>query len=121
MTDLSEEAVQEVKRAAVAEVQRAVAVAVAESKATERLRVHRFLDMPLSQRHPGALRQSPFVRVAGHGSATAAETTSRTASTPNNGFTASLPSEDEKDPHITSMIGSVRTPMKFPQISKESL
>ena len=107
---------QEVKRVAVAEVQRAVAVAVAESRATERLRVHRFLDVPLSQRHPGISRHSPFIRVSGR-ETTTAETTSRTASIPNTGCTASLVNEDEKDPHITTMIGSVRIFNTYPGAS----
>lgn len=95
----AEEAVQEVKRAAVAEIQRAVAVAVAESRVTERLRIHRFMDSPLSQRNSSALRQSPFVRVANH-----AATIS--ASAQNSRCAASLSTEDEKDPHLTSMMGS---------------
>ncbi|XP_029660885.1 protein CBFA2T1 [Formica exsecta] len=101
----AEEAVLEVKRAAVAEVQRAVAVAVAESRANERLRVHRLLDLPLSQRNHGSLRQGPFLRV--HGSSNAVETSARNVTTPTT-TTNSAPSttEDEKDIHLTSMMGS---------------
>ncbi|XP_011698241.1 PREDICTED: protein CBFA2T3 [Wasmannia auropunctata] len=101
----AEEAVLEVKRAAVAEVQRAVAVAVAESRANERLRVHRLLDLPLSQRNPGSLRQGPFLRV--HGNSTAVETSARNVTTPTT-TPNSAPSttEDEKDIHLTSMMGS---------------
>ncbi|XP_051170223.1 protein CBFA2T2 isoform X2 [Leptopilina boulardi] len=95
----AEEAVHEVKRAAVAEIQRAVAVAVAESRVTER---YRFFDSPLTQR--GVLRQSPFVRVANQTANTAE--TSRTANTPNSRCTASLTTDDEKDPHLTRIIGS---------------
>lgn len=102
----SEEAVLEVKRAAMAEVQRAVAVAVAESRANERLRVHRLLDLPLSQRNHGSLRQGPFLRV--HGNSSAVETSARNVTTPTT-TTNSAPSttEDEKDIHLTSMMGSV--------------
>ena len=101
-----EEAVLEVKRAAVAEVQRAVAVAVAESRANERLRVHRLLDLPLSQRNPGSLRQGPFLRI--HGNSTAVEASTRNVTTPTT-TPNSAPSttEDEKDIHLTSMMGSV--------------
>lgn len=97
----------EVKRAAVAEVQRAVAVAVAESRANERMRVHRLLDLPLSQRNHSSLRQGPFLRVHGS-SSTAVETGARNASTPTT-TPNSAPSttEDEKDVHLTSMMGSV--------------
>lgn len=86
-----------------AEVQRAVAVAVAESRANERLRV-RLLDLPMSQRNHGSLRQSSFLRV--HGNSSAVDTSSRTVTTPN-----SVPptTEDEKDIHLTSMMGSVST------------
>lgn len=96
----------EVKRAAVAEVQRAVAVAVAESRANERLRVHRLLDLPLSQRNSGSLRQGPFMRV--HGNSSAIETGARNVTTPTT-TPNSAPSttEDEKDIHLTSMMGSV--------------
>ncbi|KAG5331069.1 MTG8R protein, partial [Acromyrmex charruanus] len=101
----AEEAVLEVKRAAVAEVQRAVAVAVAESRANERLRVHRLLDLPLSQRNPGSLRQGPFLRI--HGNSTAVEASTRNVTTPTT-TPNSAPSttEDEKDIHLTSMMGS---------------
>ncbi|KAG5318158.1 MTG8R protein, partial [Pseudoatta argentina] len=101
----AEEAVLEVKRAAVAEVQRAVAVAVAESRANERLRVHRLLDLPLSQRNPGSLRQGPFLRI--HGNSTAVEISTRNVTTPTT-TPNSAPSttEDEKDIHLTSMMGS---------------
>ncbi|XP_018393091.1 PREDICTED: protein CBFA2T2 [Cyphomyrmex costatus] len=101
----AEEAVLEVKRAAVAEVQRAVAVAVAESRANERLRVHRLLDIPLSQRNPGSLRQGPFLRI--HGNSTAVEASTRNVTTPTT-TPNSAPSttEDEKDIHLTSMMGS---------------
>ncbi|KAL6268576.1 hypothetical protein P5V15_001711 [Pogonomyrmex californicus] len=101
----AEEAVLEVKRAAVAEVQRAVAVAVAESRANERLRVHRLLDLPLSQRNPSSLRQGPFLRV--HGNSSAVETNARNVTTPTT-TPNSAPSttEDEKDIHLTSMMGS---------------
>ncbi|XP_036147090.1 protein CBFA2T3 [Monomorium pharaonis] len=101
----AEEAVLEVKRAAVAEVQRAVAVAVAESRANERLRVHRLLDLPLSQRNPGNLRPGPFLRV--HGNSAAVETSARNVTTPTT-TPNSAPSttDDEKDIHLTSMMGS---------------
>lgn len=96
----------EVKRAAVAEVQRAVAVAVAESRANERLRVHRLLDLPLSQRNHGNLRQGSFLRI--HGNSSAVETNVRNVTTPTT-TSNSTPSttEDEKDIHLTSMMGSV--------------
>lgn len=95
----------EVKRAAVAEVQRAVAVAVAESRASERLRVHRLLDLPLSQRSHVGVRQASFVRV--HGSPNVVETSGRTAPTPTT-TSNSAPSttEDDKDAHLTNIVGS---------------
>ncbi|XP_014603871.1 PREDICTED: protein CBFA2T2 [Polistes canadensis] len=101
----AEEAVLEVKRAAVAEVQRAVAVAVAESRASERLRVHRLLDLPLSQRSHVGVRQASFVRV--HGSSNVVETSGRTAPTPTT-TSNSAPSatEDDKDTHLTNIVGS---------------
>ncbi|KAK2579134.1 hypothetical protein KPH14_001304 [Odynerus spinipes] len=101
----AEEAVLEVKRAAVAEVQRAVAVAVAESRASERLRVHRLLDLPLSQRNHGAVRQASFVRV--HGSSNVVETSGRTAPTPTT-TSNSAPSttDDDKDGHLANIVGS---------------
>lgn len=92
----------EVKRAAVAEVQRAVAVAVAESRASERLRVHRLLDLPMSQRNHSSLRQSSFLRVHGSSSAVEARTTPTTTSN-----SAPSTTEDEKDIHLTSVMGSV--------------
>lgn len=119
--DFPEEAVLEVKRAAVAEVQRAVAVAVAESRANERLRVHRLLDLPLSQRNPGSLRQGPFLRV--HGNSSAIEAGARSVTTPTT-TPNSAPSvtEDEKDIHLTSMMGSVSAAVRsidiFPKILK---
>ncbi|XP_020284027.1 protein CBFA2T3 isoform X2 [Pseudomyrmex gracilis] len=97
----AEEAVLEVKRAAVAEVQRAVAVAVAESRASERLRVHRLLDLPMSQRNHSSLRQSSFLRVHGSSSAVEARTTPTTTSN-----SAPSTTEDEKDIHLTSVMGS---------------
>ncbi|XP_076175334.1 CBFA2/RUNX1 partner transcriptional co-repressor nervy [Ptiloglossa arizonensis] len=101
----AEEAVLEVKRAAVAEVQRAVAVAVAESRANERLRVHRLLDLPLSQRNHGALRQGSFLRV--HGNPSAVDANARTVTTPTT-TSNSMPSttEDEKDAHLQTISGS---------------
>ncbi|EZA57352.1 hypothetical protein DMN91_003118 [Ooceraea biroi] len=99
----AEEAVLEVKRAAVAEVQRAVAVAVAESRANERMRVHRLLDLPVSQRNHSSLRQGPFLRV--HGSSSAVETSARNVTTPTT-TPNSASTEDEKDVHLTSMMGS---------------
>ncbi|XP_053981135.1 protein CBFA2T2 [Hylaeus volcanicus] len=101
----AEEAVLEVKRAAVAEVQRAVAVAVAESRANERLRVHRLLDLPLSQRNHGGLRQGPFLRV--HGNPSAVDSNARTVATPTT-TSNSIPSttEDEKDTHLQTVSGS---------------
>lgn len=107
-----EEAVLEVKRAAVAEVQRAVAVAVAESRANERLRVHRLLDLPLSQRNPGSLRQGPFLRI--HGNSTTVEASTRNVATPTT-TPNSAPSttEDEKDIHLTGMMGSVSIAMRL--------
>lgn len=100
----SEEAVLEVKRAAVAEVQRAVAVAVAESRANERMRVHRLLDLPLSQRNHSSLRQGPFLRVHGNSVETSARNVTTPTTTPNS---APSTTEDEKDVHLTSMMGSV--------------
>ncbi|XP_071865447.1 CBFA2/RUNX1 partner transcriptional co-repressor nervy isoform X1 [Bombus fervidus] len=88
-----------VKRAVMAEVQRAVRVAVAESRATERLRVHRMLDVPLSQRNHGSgLRQGSYLRV--HGNHGAVDANARTvATTPTNSVSNSIPSisEDEKE------------------------
>lgn len=102
----TEEAVLEVKRAAVAEMQRAVAVAVAESRANERLRVHRLLDLPLSQRNHGSLRQGPFLRV--HGNSNTVETNARNVTTPTTTpSSAASTTEDEKDVHLTSVTGSV--------------
>lgn len=94
------------KRAAVAEVQRAVAVAVAESRANERLRAHRLLD-PLSQRNHGSLRQGPFLRV--HGGSCAVETGARNVTTPTSTPNSAPSTEDEKDVHLGSMMGSVST------------
>ncbi|XP_011504728.1 PREDICTED: protein CBFA2T3-like [Ceratosolen solmsi marchali] len=83
-----EEAVQEVKRAAVAEVQRAVAVAVAESRASERLRSQRYLDsLPMNQQQQRG-RPSPFL----------ARVTATTA-------TSSCGDDLDKDAHLQS--GSV--------------
>jgi len=95
----------EVKRAAVAEVQRAVAVAVAESRANERIRVHRLLDLPLSQRNHNNLRQGPFLRV--HGSSSTVEASARNVATPTTTPNTAPSTEDEKDVHLTSMMGSV--------------
>ncbi|XP_066594301.1 protein CBFA2T3 [Prorops nasuta] len=105
----AEEAVLEVKRAAVAEVQRAVAVAVAESRANERLRVHRLLDLPMSQRSHSSIRQSSFLRV--HGTGSAAEPTARGTATPTTTATtasSTIPSttEDDKDTHLTNLMSS---------------
>ncbi|XP_043264104.1 protein CBFA2T1 [Colletes gigas] len=101
----AEEAVLEVKRAAVAEVQRAVAVAVAESRANERLRVHRLLDLPLSQRNHGAHRQGPLLRV--YGNPGVVDANARAVTTPT---TTSNPmpstTEDEKDAHLQTISGS---------------
>ncbi|KZC09084.1 Protein CBFA2T3 [Dufourea novaeangliae] len=101
----AEEAVLEVKRAAVAEVQRAVAAAVAESRANERLRVHRLLDLPVSQRNHSALRQGSFVRV--HGNPNAVDSNARTVAMPI-ANSNSVPStiEDEKDTHLQTISGS---------------
>ncbi|XP_076672131.1 CBFA2/RUNX1 partner transcriptional co-repressor nervy isoform X2 [Andrena cerasifolii] len=101
----AEEAVLEVKRVAVAEVQRAVAVAVAESRANERLRAHRLLDLPLSQRNHGALRQGPFLRV--HGNPSAVDNNARTVATPTTASsTIPTTTEDEKDSHLQTISGS---------------
>uniref|UniRef100_A0A0C9RBR9 Cbfa2t3 protein n=1 Tax=Fopius arisanus TaxID=64838 RepID=A0A0C9RBR9_9HYME len=62
----AEEAVQEVKRTAMIEVQRAVAAAVAESRASERMRVQHLLDIPMAQRGRGTMRQGAFLRLGGH-------------------------------------------------------
>lgn len=94
-----------------AEVQRAVRVAVAESRANERLRVHRMLDVPLSQRnHGGSLRQGSYVRV--HGNHGAVDANARTvATTPTNSVSNSIPSisEDEKEAatQLQTVSGSV--------------
>lgn len=93
------------KRVAVAEVQRAMAVAVAESRANERLRVHRLLDLPLSQRNHGALRQGPFLRV--HGNAGALENNARTVTPTTTSNSALSTTDDEKDSHLQSISGSV--------------
>lgn len=113
---VSEEAVQEVKRAAVAEVQRAVAVAVAESRANERLRVHRLLDLPLPHRSHAALRQSSYIRVAAHINPGSQEAASRpgegTPTTTSLSGTSGV-GEDEKDAgHMANVIGSVSTEKK---------
>lgn len=94
-----------------AEVQRAVRVAVAESRANERLRVHRMLDVPLSQRnHGGGLRQGSYLRV--HGNHGAVDANARTvATTPTNSVSNSIPSisEDEKEAatQLQTVSGSV--------------
>ncbi|XP_076655000.1 CBFA2/RUNX1 partner transcriptional co-repressor nervy [Halictus rubicundus] len=95
----AEEAVLEVKRAAVAEVQRAVAAAVAESRASERLRVHRMLDLPMSQR--SHVRQGPFLRVHGNPN----DTNGRTVPTTTSSCTPST-TEEEKDSHVQTVSGS---------------
>lgn len=89
-----------------AEVQRAVRVAVAESRASERLRVHRMLDVPLSQRNHGPLRQGPYLRVHGN----PVDTNARTVTaTPTNTVSNSITSigEDEKDAQLQTVSGSV--------------
>ena len=99
------------KRAVMAEVQRAVRVAVAESRANERLRVHRMLDVPLSQRNHGSpLRQGSYLRV--HGSHRPVDGNARTvAATPTNSVSNSIPSisEEEKEtvPQLQTVSGSV--------------
>ncbi|XP_016767200.1 protein CBFA2T2 isoform X2 [Apis mellifera] len=94
-----------VKRAVMAEVQRAVRVAVAESRASERLRVHRMLDVPLSQRNHAPLRQGPYLRV--HGNPVDANARTVTA-TPTNTVSNSITSigEDEKDAQLQTVSGS---------------
>ncbi|XP_034187689.2 CBFA2/RUNX1 partner transcriptional co-repressor nervy [Osmia lignaria lignaria] len=94
-----------VKRAVMAEVQRAVRAAVAETRTNERLRVHRLLDTPLSQRNHGALRQGPYLRV--HGNPGAVDTSPRTVTTPTS-VSNSIPSttEDEKESHLQTVSGS---------------
>lgn len=100
-----------------AEVQRAVRVAVAESRANERLRVHRMLDVPLSQRnHGGGLRQGSYVRV--HGNHGAVDANARTvATTPTNSVSNSIPSisEDEKEAatQLQTVSGSVSIYIAF--------
>lgn len=107
---LPEEAV---KRAVMAEVQRAVRVAVAESRATERLRMHRLLDVPLSQRSHPAIRQGPYLRV--HGNSGPVEGSVRAVAAPS-AASNSIPStsEDEKDPHVQNVSGSVSIPLPPP-------
>lgn len=95
----TEEAVQEVKRAAVAEMQRAVAVAVAESRASERYRTHRYMDLPLPHRNHANVRQSSFARVPSHPGDVSAS---------NRNATPTTTCEDEKDGHLTNIVGSVR-------------
>lgn len=89
-----------------AEVQRAVRAAVAETRTNERLRVHRLLDTPLSQRNHGALRQGPYLRV--HGNPGPVDTSPRTVTTPTS-VSNSIPSttEDEKESHLQTVSGSV--------------
>lgn len=88
------------------EVQRAVAAAVAESRANERLRVHRLLDLPLSQRTHAAIRHGPFLRM--HGNPTTVDGNARGIVTPT-AASNSVPStiEDEKDAHLQTISGSV--------------
>ncbi|OAD57071.1 Protein CBFA2T3 [Eufriesea mexicana] len=95
-----------VKRAVMAEVQRAMRVAVAESRANERLRVHRMLDVPLTQRNHGALRQGPYLRV--HGNHGPVDGNARTVATPTNTVSNSIAStsEDEKDSQLQTVSGS---------------
>ncbi|CAK9821127.1 Protein CBFA2T2 [Anthophora plagiata] len=92
-----------VKRAVMAEVQRAVRVAVAESRANERLRVHRLIDVPLSSRNH--LRQGPYLRL--HGNPGPVDTNARTVATPTTASN-SIPStsEEEKDAHLQAVSGS---------------
>lgn len=83
------------------EVQRAIASAVAESRVSERLRVHQLLDLPASHRGHGPLRQG-FIRVGNHLNKN--DNTSKTTSA----ATSSLTCDDEKDiTHTTPVIGSV--------------
>lgn len=94
-----------VKRAVMVEVQRAVRAAVIETRTNERLRVHRLLDAPLSQRNHGALRQGPYLRV--HGNPGPIDSTPRTVTTPTT-VSNSIPSttEDEKESHLQTVSGS---------------
>ncbi|XP_044008249.1 protein CBFA2T1 isoform X2 [Aphidius gifuensis] len=94
------EAVQDVKRVAMIEVQRAIATAVAESRVSERLRVHQLIDLPTSHRGHGPLRQG-FIRIGNHLNKN--DNTSKTTSA----ATSSLTCDDEKDnTHTTPVIGS---------------
>lgn len=96
----AEEAVQEVKRVAMAQVHRAVAEAVAESRANERLRVHQLLDMPLSQRN-----QSSFLRLSNQVDSGVEMTSEISVDTPTG---SSLPGDDEKETvQLTNVVGSV--------------
>ncbi|XP_063975124.1 protein CBFA2T1 isoform X2 [Diachasmimorpha longicaudata] len=87
------EAVQEVKRTAMVEVQRAVAAAVAESRASERMRVQHLLDIPLAQRGHSSMRQGSFLRLGGQSTS---ETISKAASS----------TEDEKEGVTLNVMGS---------------
>lgn len=86
------------KRVAMAEVQRAVAVAVAESRASERLRSQRYLDNLPLQTQPRVQhlhgRPSPFLRLS--------ETTARAQQTGNTAQ-GSATDEIEKEPHLGSV------------------
>ncbi|XP_017893612.1 protein CBFA2T3-like isoform X2 [Ceratina calcarata] len=93
-----------VKRAVVAEVQRAERVAVAESRVNERLRVHRLLDVPapVSQRNHTTIRQGPYLRV--HAASSQVDANARIVPTPSS-VSNSMPStsEDEKEPRLQSV------------------
>ncbi|KOC68985.1 Protein CBFA2T2 [Habropoda laboriosa] len=92
-----------VKRAVMVEVQRAVRVAVAESRANERLRVHRLIDVPLSPRNH--LRQGPYLRV--HGNPGPVDANARNVTTPTTASNSiASTSEEEKDAHLQTVSGS---------------
>ena len=96
----AEQAVQEVKRAAVVEVQRALAVAVAESRANERLRSQRYLDSLQLNQHPrGNLhaRPGPFVRIGD----------TRPSSVASTSTVMSNIDDSDKEAHLPNVLGSV--------------
>lgn len=94
-----------------AEVQRAVAAAMAESRATERLRNHRYHEnLPVSQqqqRTQQPIRPNAFVRLQAEtaSSSTIRTTTGATPTAAN--ATSSSNDDGDKESHLTSTIGSV--------------
>lgn len=104
----------EAKRAAVAEVQRAIAAAAAETREVERLRVrHRFFESPMQRNHGHSIAHGighgPLLRVVETTtcSPTAGTTTSTTTTASN------LSGGRDEDKESLPLLGSVSLPSFF--------